>query len=142
MGQLSPTPAGGGDFLSTRACNGARRRPAHFFPRSLSFQSRPSRGTRHSPPVDSVTLKINKGFTPGPTRPLPPPLRSPPPPLPTRLLSALPCVLARSFASYSPVPGTSTARVDRSRRLQRPDGTSFYQTIMQRREGPLTRKTR
>lgn len=99
-----------------------RRRPAHFFSSltlSPSFESRPSRGTRHSPPVDSVTLKINKGFT-----------------LPVallvllvflllvfllhaRLLSALSFALSLSCFLLSPppspprVPGTSTAGVDR-----------------------------
>jgi len=49
-------------FFSTRRYNGAS--PAHFFfSRSLSFESRSLQRTRHSPPVDSVTLKINKGFT-------------------------------------------------------------------------------
>lgn len=51
---------------------GMAQRPPHFFSLLVVSKSLPSRGTQHSP-VDSVTLKINKGFTLDPAHPLPPP---------------------------------------------------------------------
>lgn len=103
--------SGGGMFFARAMA----QRPPHFFLAPRSFQS-PSRrgGTQHSP-VDSVTLKINKGFTLDPAHPLPPSA-----PFSTSSSSS-------TSASYSPrLSQERIAGVDGSARLWWSDDQSFY----------------
>lgn len=88
----------------------------HIFSRSSSVSKSPSRfsrGTQHSP-VDSVTLKINKGFTLDPAHPLPP-------------LAPFSTSFSSTYTSYSPrLSQERIAGVDGSTRLWWSDDRSFY----------------